>query len=273
MEPAQNALLIFTVISLGCAAKSLGAPVIPTELKLQNVCSQSDLRQPSLVSPIARMAFSPGISFPGDNGCTGALISKNCMISAGHCESNLRYAQFNVPPSTPNAQMVPPDPNDVYDVDSIIDIAGSDSRPSRPGEDKDWDDWAVFKLKPNNLTKKSAGSVQSSYNIYAENGPPLAFQRVQVTGYGRAAGSLSCVQHTMEGTLILDDSNPIIYYDILSTGGDSGAPVILKDTQQIIGIETMGPCNDPATKGLSSGTAIWAMPKLKAAIQKCVSSD
>ena len=85
---------------------------------LETLCGKDD-RVPSQVKTVARMMKRAGGT---DGGCTGTLISKSCMISAGHCEDYLKIAQFDVPMSSSNGAVNHPSIENQYDVEQVVGV-------------------------------------------------------------------------------------------------------------------------------------------------------
>lgn len=224
---------------------------------VQSICGKEDNRVPSYDNEIGRL-------FAGEKhaGCTVTMISEDCGITAGHCKSVLKYAEFNTPASIggiPQASA----PEDVYEIDQET-IVSTDGGPG--------DDWAVLKLKANELTGKLPGAVQGFYEVSFT--APKKRSLLSITGYGRDLpdDERNFAQQTNSG--LLEKAGDFWYgksvftHTVDTMGGNSGSTVIDVTSGKIIGIHTHGGCT--STGGSNMGTLISKHEALKAAIKNCL---
>lgn len=226
----------------------------------KSICGPSDDRELSSVSPIGRL--SSGDAYMG---CTVTMIGERCAISAGHCDVVFDRAEFNTLPSE-NEEPVPSAPEDTYfiDKDSIV------FENLGPGQD-----WAVFKIKANEITGKLAGSVQGYYSVSMEK--PTLGETLRITGYGVASGNSTgnFAQQTHTGELLgfghIFFNNKIIRHGVDTMGGNSGSTIISEGTQQVVGIHTHGGCRERG--GSNMGSTIYNNTDLQDAILSCLESE
>ena len=230
----------------------------------KTICGPSDDRAPSNVREIGRLLDSK----VGTGGCTLTMISENCGVSAGHCKSVLRIAEFNTPESI-GGDIQHPGAEDVYEIEQ----SSIESANNGPG-----DDWAVFKVKPNEITGKSAGAAQGYYQVSFEtpaNGTPLS-----ITGYGldRNEPTKNLAQQAHRGELVsigqggwYGRAESTLDHKVDTMGGNSGSTIINVETGKVIGIHTHGGCGQYS--GSNQGTAISKHETLMNAIRSCLESD
>lgn len=225
---------------------------------VQSICGAEDNRVPSFENEIGRL-------FAGEKhaGCTVTMISEDCGITAGHCKSVLKFAEFNTPASIDGIPQASA-PEDVYaiDQDSIV------SMDDGPGND-----WAVMKLKPNELTGKLPGAVQGFHEVSFIT--PRKKSILSITGYGRDLPDhdRNFAQQTNSGRLEKIGGfwygKTVFTHTVDTMGGNSGSTVIDVASNKIIGIHTHGGCT--STGGSNMGTLISKHDELKAAIRACLS--
>ena len=216
-----------------------------------------DLRIPSKNIRVARLLTK----LTEDHGCTGTLIGKSCMISAGHCKLYLRFAEFNTPKSI-KGKIQHPEAQDIYEVNTDTIIF------------RDWDagnDWAVFKLNKNEISGKYPGEVYGNYEINfnsIENGSIL-----RMTGYGKDKPDpdRNYAQQTSTGMLVNIENNKL-KYRVDSTSGNSGSAVVLEQTNQIVGIHNHGGCSEGGWT-YNRGTEIANNDALISSIKACLESE
>lgn len=220
-------------------------------IALAGTCG-TDSRVPSEMKPIGRIIGNHS----GYKRCTGTLISPSCMITAGHCVNpdSFDLVEFNT---------INHSEEDRYFIEKLIEKSNYVSR-----------DWAVFKLRKNDLTGKRAGEVQGIYSIDSKSNP-LSFigQTLRISGYGDSEiENLNGTQQTAIGSLKQISRFQSILYDVDTDSGDSGSAIIVEATGMIIGIHTNGGCT-MSDDGLNEGTAIASNRKLIRAIEKCIASE
>lgn len=224
----------------------VGVPI----MHLDTICGPTDDRVPSLDSRVARLLNGTGTA-----ACTGWLVSSDdCAFTAGHCAPTYTAtAEFNTPPSTVTGALQHPPPQDQYPVDPQT-VTGSSGGVGN--------DWAVMKLLPNNLGQ-SATSNQGWFTLETTSVPGVS-STVRVTGYGTTlAGTTNQIQQTHSGPLVGTLATSL-QYQVDTTGGNSGSPVIDVTTGKAVGIHTHGGCH--AGGGSNSGTSLLN-PALLAAYQ------
>ncbi len=239
---------------------------LPTFASNKTICGPSDDRVPSSALEIGRLLDSR----EGTGGCTVTMISDNCGISAGHCKPVLHIAEFNTPESR-NGSIQHSKAEDVYEIEqnSIV------YRNNGPG-----DDWAVFKLKKNDITGKSAGIAQGTIEVSFE--VPTVRTALTITGYGldRSEPTRNLAQQTHDGRLesvgVYDSWNgrmmeTVLEHSVDTMGGNSGSSIIDTRENKVIGIHTHGGCG--RSSGYNQGTLISKHNRLKEAIRSCLNSD
>lgn len=188
----------------------------------------------------------------GKHGCTATLFSDRCLISAGHCANFLKVLEFNVPLSNPDGSINHAKAEDTFLVDPNSLNLGTGGA----------NDWAVMKAQPNS-TGHYPGEIFGYY--------PIGFNVdandiITIAGYGQSRlKEYNNVLKIADG-IIGKISDSRLYYQIDTTSGDSGAAII-NQNNEIVGIHTLGGCNNDYNKGLYIGVN----PELMDAITKCVS--
>jgi V8-like Glu-specific endopeptidase len=193
-------------------------------------------------------------------GCTAWLIDDcaHCFLTAGHCgtsSGSIGVCEFNVPFSNPNGSLVHPGPEDQY----VSDPASIQSN----GGQGTGNDWAYFGTFPNTQTGLTAGEAQGAWFTLAPP-PPVAGSTIRITGHGTDSSPNSTynqIQQTHNGPFWLH-SGTLLQYQVDTTGGNSGSPVIWDDADVAIGIHTHAGCS--ATSG-NQGTSSQH-PGLQAAL-------
>lgn len=231
----------------------------------KTICGPTDDRVPSTNPKIARALDSR----TGTGGCTITMISKSCAISAGHCKGVLKVAEFNTPASR-NGNIQHPEAKDVYDIDQSSIVYKSNG----PG-----DDWAVFKVKKNDITGEYAGDAQGFYNVSYD--VPELGTILRITGYGldRSEPTKNLAQQTNSGELTgigIDDdwygNRPAaLTHKVDTMGGNSGSTIIRESDDMIVGIHTHGGCS--SWGGGNQGTLISKHEVLMNHIKSCLESD
>ncbi len=238
--------------SAGVSLRGIEAILPASRPMKESICGTTDDRVASEIPPIARMMGT--LSDPG--GCTGTLISENCMVSAGHCAGVLNIAQFNVPTSNDDGRINHPKAEDQYALEKLY-----DSQDQGEGED-----WSVYRLKPNPLTGKTAGSVQGAFTI--RTGPTRPGDRIRISGYGVDTGNSNASQQTNTATVKAIDGSAI-KHEVDTEPGNSGSTIINEETKEIVGIHTHGGCSS----GGNRGTLIVAHERFKRAIAACLADE
>jgi len=225
----------------------------------QSICGQDD----------RVLSFNPKVgrlSVEGKHkGCTATMISDSCAITAGHCETVLERAEFNTPVSVDNEPQAS-DKKDLY----LIDKASISLQNEGPGKD-----WAVFKFKPNAITKKLPGVVQGNYRVSFKS--LKKGQKLTIIGYGLDDGDLdkNFAQQINHGKVVgLGDAiygSSVLKHVVDTMGGNSGSSILDQNTENIVGIHTHGGCS--TSGGYNMGTIISRHPQLMKAIKACLASE
>ena len=212
----------------------------------KSVCGR-DQRVPSDDKKVGRVIERMSDAY----GCSATLINKNCLVTAGHCLSTLKYVEFN----TPSVAGQNSEAEDVYQVDQ---------RSIKTGND-----WAVFKLHKNVITGEYAGDVQGFYNVSFNS--PGRNARLRVTGYGAARRDLDFTQQTHVGSF-LGMSGSRIRHDVDTEGGNSGSSILNEQDNTVVGVHTNGGCSRWSWwPGRNSGTAFYGNDEFQNAVIACLS--
>ncbi|MBK8095793.1 MAG: trypsin-like serine protease [Planctomycetes bacterium] len=186
-----------------------------------------------------------------NSSCSAWLYSEYAVGTAGHCMSSTtgQILHFNVPLSTGGGSTVPAHPNDQYALQN-----GTLQR-LNAGVGQDWSSSAALR---NSNTNLFPGQAQGTW--YTVVNPPAfgAGQTIRITGYGTGNGTSGSptwnqVQKTHTGTRANTATANALSYATDTTGGNSGSPVILESSGQVIGVHTHGGCS--STGGANSGTS------------------
>lgn len=255
--------------------------LVISNLSYADICKKIDDRIPSADKKVGKL-----VKTGEKGGCGITLISKNCAVTIGQCAEDRDYAEFNAPQSI-NGQIQSVADIDRYEIDQSFikyKIGGIGSN------------WAVIKLKENAHTGKAAGEVQGFYKIISKK--PQTHDPIKVIQYSYA---LSDASYVREGDSLPNPLGEILHFaqseasgelikagiflipDILEYDADTsygawGAPIINRETNELIGINTHGGCNAkyPVKLGArytNAGTSIWGSSAFKKAIISCISSD
>ena len=213
----------------------------PPDGAMASQCGLTDDRLPSNDPRVARS--SPV-------GCTAWLISdaSNCFITAGHCYSvaSMQICEFNVPLSNSNGSWNHPPPSDQYPVDH----ASAQWLNGGIGND-----WCYFGCFANTETGLTPFQAQGDAFDLASNPPPVSSQTIRVSGHGtdNSPQNWNQIQQTHTGPYIAFFGTTV-QYQVDTTGGSSGSPVINEDTGEAIGVHTHAGCNSGG--GANQGTGV-----------------
>lgn len=144
------------------------------------ICGATDDRALSSDSRVGRLSFVTSVDATGTptiaSACTAWLIANGTVLTAGHCVDldpdqdgsglpdgvldldDNDLVEFGPPPSTSMGVLQPAPPEQRYaiDLDSVV--------WAYEGEGESLgDDWAVFRLLPNDVTGRLAGNVQGGF--------------------------------------------------------------------------------------------------------------
>jgi V8-like Glu-specific endopeptidase len=198
----------------------------------ESICGATDDRVLSFDNRAARLL---------PIGCTGWLIDDcgKCLLTAGHCSTSsgsITAVQFNVPLSNSGGGLNHPPPEDQYAPDTT-------SRQSNGGGGVG-NDYAYFGVFPNSNTGLTP--YETYGDTYHITTPPAhQGQTIRITGYGTTSPPVSNtwnqVQKTHTGPFF-SFSGTTVSYQVDTTGGNSGSPVIHENSGMAIGIHTHGGC-------------------------------
>lgn len=226
------------------------------------ICHSIDNRIPSFEPEIGRSSAKGKLT-----GCTATLISKNCVITAGHCIKKIDQFAFNVPPSInrtpqPSAQV------DIYYVNPQFiryQVAGKGH------------DWAVIKVKKNSITGLFPGEKQGYLQVNFNNKINTG-EKIRITGYGE--DSTNPVQNYIQqvdfgyitdlGGGLLDPTSKLTH-NVDTMTGNSGSAIILEKSNEVIAIHTHGQCQN--STAINTGTLISKNTPFKRAILNCIKLD
>src|SRR5690606_535868 len=177
-------------------------------------------------------------------GCTAWLIHDDKVVSAGHCtQSGASVLEFNVPLSTPGGGLQHPGPEhqDSVDQASRVFVNGGIGN-----------DWGVFRVFDNTQTGLQPSEAQGEiFFVRQDLTPPT----IRITGYGVDSGEDNQAQQTHTGPNA-GSSGTTMRYQVDTTGGNSGSPVIDEATGEAVGVHTHGGCTTAGT-GSNSGTSLF----------------
>jgi V8-like Glu-specific endopeptidase len=182
-------------------------------------------------------------------GCTAWLIDdlNNHFLTAGHCGvSGTSVMSFNVPLSTASGTRVAANVRDQYPADA----PSIQSLNSGVGAD-----WRYFGVLPNSTTGLTPVQAYAVFHRLASAMPPADARTIRITGYGTTSAPVSPtwngVQKTHAGPLASVSGNRV-RYNVDTTGGNSGSPILDELTGLAIGVHTHAGCSS----GGNQGTAI-----------------
>jgi V8-like Glu-specific endopeptidase len=226
----------------------------------KTICGSEDDRKPSFDLKVGRLN-----SEIGNGGCTVTMIGSTCAISAGHCKSTFVNAEFNTPETDKNGFAPTSKPEDIYKIDkSSIDY-----------ETGMGNDWAVLKIKANEITGKFPGDVYGHYNVNFDK--EIDSGTVRITGYGYSSNSKrSFIQQENAGEIMERKETSygeILTYRVDTMGGNSGSSVIDVNSNEVIAIHTHGGCRSTGETTANKGTYIATNDELVKAIKACLASE
>ncbi|MCP3905896.1 MAG: hypothetical protein GY715_19910 [Planctomycetes bacterium] len=204
-----------------------------------SICGFIDDRELSTDPRVARR-------FP--SGCTTWLIDdvNHCFLTAGHCASAMQVVEFNVPLSTGAGAPLHPGPEDQY----MVDPASMQTN----GGAGIGNDWAYFGCFPNSNTGLTPYEAQGAFFELATSMPLSQGQSIRVTGFGvvetPVATQWNWAQKTHTGPLVYI-AGTRVEYQVDTTGGNSGSPVVDEATGKALAIHTHGGCGSGGNSGTS----------------------
>ena len=255
------------------------------------ICPDDDDRLPSSNDAVARLLTGTlGEEDTYDGGCTGFIIDRpdvapdKCHLSAGHCfvagtkdhqvSSVVEFMDDTSQQSDANCDLNHPDPSLQFAVDMFEANNGGVGN-----------DWAVFTCFPNPVTDLTTYETQGAALELADAVPRSG--NVTVTGngvdgnfdlagggndacecdFGDGTGQWNQIQQTMTGPLhpVAGDG---VDYKVDTCGANSGSPVILQSSGEVIAIHTHGGCEGGGVDDTNTGTEI-TLAELVKAIESC----
>ncbi|MCK5884062.1 MAG: trypsin-like serine protease [Bacteriovoracaceae bacterium] len=219
-------------------------------------CGSTDDRVLSYDRPIGRMLKKTDAF----GGCTGTMISKTCVLSAGHCKDYAEVIEFNTEASV-DGVIVHPGPESVYFKKDIV------------GHQKFGAgyDWMVFRVHPNKITGKFAGDAQGTYELSFKV-PTVPLDLVLI-GYGRdIEPDKNFAQQVGHGELITA-KRTVIGHNIDTQGGTSGSVIVERISNKVIGIHTDGGCRVTGNEGTNIGTMLATQKRFRKAIESCLQME
>ena len=220
----------------------------------KSICFHRDLRFLSTDPRVGRIQRPDSTS-----GCTATLISRSCVITAGHCNKKFKEVHFNVPLSTFDGKIKPSEPHNIYQVDEHSIVFSEEAK---------GDDFAVMRLVANEQTGFFPGDIQGHYPVYV--GPIDIGSHIRVIGYGADRDEGQKERNYAQQTSFADIKEvegSYITYQADTWGGSSGSPVV-SIYDRIIAIHTHGDCDE--TGGRNSGTLVSSNRDLQVAIISCL---
>lgn len=212
-------------------------------------CGSTDDRLPSTDPRVGRL--QPGI-------CTAFLVDhcSHALFTAGHCVAGSNLVEFNVPVSSVGGNLVHPSPSNQYAIDALS------MRFTSGGVGADW---AVFGCFANPNTGKTPFEAQQAAFALQTPPPFSAALSMRVTGFGTdlTPPDRNFAQQTHAGPYFAL-TNTVVEYQVDTTSGSSGSPVILESTGAVVAIHTNGGC-DATASGSNAGTSI-ANPQLQSSL-------
>ncbi|QNI71046.1 serine protease [Cyanobium sp. NS01] len=208
----------------------------------ESICDASDNRVTSSNRGVGRLM---------DIGCTAYIVWGDRMITAGHCDRpGATLVEFNVPPSDTTGTTQPAAVDDQYFVvpDSFVSQETTDN------------DWAVFRVRPNQITGLFPAEAQGTLIPLSRRSQP---NNVTITGYGvdgpspnfGSSGPRNADSQTQQtGTGPANYPNNIrIEYRTDTQPANSGSPILQQATNTSIGVHFSGGCGTRG--GRNAGTS------------------
>ena len=186
-------------------------------------------------------------------GCTAWLFNDcaHCFGTAGHCAgSSLQTIQFNVPLSSSSGSLNHPPPSDQYSVQ----VSSKQTGCCGIGND-----WAYFGTFPNSTTGLTAFEAQGVAHVLNVPPPFNPNNTIRITGYGvdSSPPTSNQVQQTHTGPWF-SFGGTTLDYQVDTTGGNSGSPVLHENTGSVIGVHTHAGCSTTSgNHGTGFNHASW----------------
>lgn len=224
---------------------SVAGVVVPGQAdSLQTICGTVDVRT---------LVTHPAIGRVLPISCSAWILDScgKCLVTAGHCTNgSANVVQFNVPPSRGDGTLVFPGPSDQYAVNASV------TRSSGPREAGS--EYGLLQVYPNPNTGLMPFERQGHAFTLASASAQIN-QLVSVTGFGSVdpstgvGGQYNYALRTHMGPVVQVNTTRL-EYQVDTTGGNSGSPVIDLVTGNAVGIHTHGGCTLTAGNRGSSVT-------------------
>ncbi len=236
------------VASVTMSGFDSGIPPMPTASdSLCDLHWGQDHRLYSVDSKVGRMLVTTAT---GVNVFTAFLVDDSVLLTAGHCLAGAVAVtmEFNCPLSDAMGNIMPCGPQDVYVADMQTLFAVDNGV---------CEDYGGFRCFNNVLTNLPPGLVQS-HN--ATKIPPLPITLVEVNGYGPvvpATGVNMVFNRTLRTHVdaLVPAPPGCLWYEVDTAElGNDGSPVHDVFDEHVIGIHTMGGCNELGVR--NKGTPI-----------------
>ncbi len=242
---------------------------------VESICGPNDDRVLTTEPRVCRVFSSLIAACSSPSGTTTCgnsafLISNTSTILTSRSVTSLSsfsIAEFNVPLSTAAGAVVHSAPDDQYPIDraSIVQSAAAVVG----------DDWAVARLHPN--ANGQTASAQQGAPFVLATAIPATGTQIRITGFG-VDSTPDLTRHNSCQTHVgpLQTSIPTtVRYQVDTTSGSIGSPVLNAVTGQVIGIHTTGGCSDPVIGTANSGTSILnsGLQAAIAAVSGCASAS
>ncbi len=235
----------------------------------------SDNRVSSSESRTGRVTYLFGSNL--SPGCTAWLLSNGSLATAGHCvdfdpdatpgncgpqlpDGVVETAflngviEFNVPASQASGTPVLSAPEDQFPVSAV---SGFNYDGCGQGLGKDW---AIFSISRNTTTDEDAHVGRGFFRPGFQ--APSNGSTIRITGYGTDNGSANQTNQTSTGPYAGHSTSGGDWwhsYQVDTTGGNSGSPIIRVSNGLTLGIHTNAGCQSDGT-GANTGTSFFHNP-------------
>ncbi|GAB4325784.1 MAG: hypothetical protein Kow0059_21950 [Candidatus Sumerlaeia bacterium] len=274
IESSAGDYFIIEDVVVGEWATGKAEPVEDGSRAPASICGSTDDRVPSTEARPARLTFVLANGSPG-SACTAWPVSNGAMLTAGHC------VDFDPDGSGPNLPdgVLDIDANDVIEFNppastasGTLQFAPADDQYSMDLTSFTWSyngeggqsvglDFAVFRCNPNPNHGQTPAQRQGFYRM--TNGNPAVNDTIRITGYGTDSTpdlTRNQVQQTHTGPYVGETVDVTKYYheyQVDTTGGNSGSPILWSTNGYTIGIHTNAGCGSSGgnPSGANAGTS------------------
>lgn len=205
-------------------------------------------------------------------GCTAWRTTADVFLTAGHCVDSdpdqggpgvpdgildlSGVVEFNVPASNSNTSTNAAQPEDQYPI--LTNNVAWQFIGHTPTFNSIGVDWSAFRVGPNSntgLTPQQAYGM--GFRLTRET--PAEDATVRITGFGSDTGTTNFTNQTNSGPFVgenfVSNTRVSLHYQVDTTGGNSGSPVIWESNGLAFGIHTNAGCQSDGT-GSNSGTSM-----------------